>query len=244
MAASPPCIGRLRARRRPRALLQARPDPRPPTSRSPVSPTFTDLHRLTIFADNLVPARACACDGVLRYEQSLLEPHRRRRRAAAPAPRATGASRSAPARVHAVRADRRPRRSRPRTSSTTGCWNRGRESAYKSRPRSPLPHGVLLIDRRATGRESISRSRAGRSLSRPPEPGLAQPPVGPGTRSAAGRAGVAQPPAGRGARSAARRAGSVARCAARARRPAGRSGRLSAPRPRARARRSGSDSEP
>ena len=43
---------------------------------------FTDLDRLTIFADNLVP-HVLRVDGVLRYDPAAGRPHRRRRAAAA-----------------------------------------------------------------------------------------------------------------------------------------------------------------
>ena len=59
-----------------RRLLQARPDhaERPRAGRR--RPTFDDLDRLTIFADNLVP-HVLRVDGVLRYDAGAGRAHRR-----------------------------------------------------------------------------------------------------------------------------------------------------------------------
>ena len=88
---------------------------------------FGDLHRLTIFADNLVP-HVLRCDGVLRYDEALAE-HIDAGRLLRPARRS---ARSARARCM-------PASSSPhapawrRTSSTTGCGAAGRRPPYKAR---------------------------------------------------------------------------------------------------------------
>ena len=76
---------------------------------------FKDLHRLTIFADNLVP-HVLRCDGVLRYEPALA----RASTAAACCRPAAGSARSAPAPCTPARSS--PSAPAPvSTSSTTGC---------------------------------------------------------------------------------------------------------------------------
>jgi hypothetical protein len=90
---------------------------------------FTDLDRLTIFADNLVP-HVLRCDGVLVYERSLAEQIDARRLLGA-----GGAEREIRAcAVHACELISR-RTGVPARTLDTWLWNRGQEAAYKERPR-------------------------------------------------------------------------------------------------------------
>jgi hypothetical protein len=90
---------------------------------------FSDLDRLTIFADNLVP-HVLRCDGVLVYEPSLAEHIDARRLLGAGA-----AEREIRAcAVHACELISR-RTGVPARTLDSWLWNRGQEPAYKERPR-------------------------------------------------------------------------------------------------------------
>ena len=143
--------------RRPR-LLQARADRgRRPRARR-ASPTFDDLDRLTIFADNLVPH-------VLRV--------RRRARATTPRSRRTSTPgellRAGPAgardprlRRARLRAARRAHWASRRATLDVRLWNRGQDAAVQGAPAPPLPQRLLLIARpgSASGRQFEPRASA------------------------------------------------------------------------------------
>ena len=95
---------------------------------------FSDLDRLTIFADNLVP-HVLRCDGVLRLRRRARRAHRRRAPAAR---RARRSARSAPAPCTPASCSPRGSASR-RTSSTTGCGAAARRRSTR-RARATAPH--------------------------------------------------------------------------------------------------------
>ena len=132
----------------------------------------TTSHRLTLFADNLVP-HVLRIDGVLEFDDDLVAPHRRRHAA----------------RARLARGGRDPRRARCTRSScwsqahgdTTATavdnvlWNRGARAALQGAPPPPRPHHRLLTLVRARGlpraqaRAALRRrDRRGRPATRPP----------------------------------------------------------------------------
>ena len=92
---------------------------------------FSDLDRLTIFADNLVP-HVLRVDGVLRYEPGLLERINREELIPAGSPEEQEIRACA---LHAVELIRD--RVEPVTSMQLDyvLWNRGQQPAYKAQPR-------------------------------------------------------------------------------------------------------------
>jgi hypothetical protein len=92
---------------------------------------FSDLDRLTIFADNLVP-HVLRVDGVLRYEPGLLERIDREELIPAGSPEEQEIRACA---LHAVELIRD--RVRPVTSMQLDyvLWNRGQQPRYKAQPR-------------------------------------------------------------------------------------------------------------
>jgi hypothetical protein len=92
---------------------------------------FGDLHRLTLFADNLVP-HVLRVDGVLAYAPDLLA------RIDAGEPLVHGSDEEIEIRACAVEAVERISRARPELTPQALdhlLWNRGRGARYKSRPR-------------------------------------------------------------------------------------------------------------
>ncbi|MGI8729888.1 MAG: queuosine salvage family protein [Solirubrobacteraceae bacterium] len=90
---------------------------------------FGDLHRLTIFADNLVP-HVLRCDGVLRYDERLAA-HIDAGRLLRPGPQEREIRACA---VHACELIAERQGVSPRELDYA-LWNRGQEPAYKSMPR-------------------------------------------------------------------------------------------------------------
>jgi hypothetical protein len=97
--------------------------------------TFSDLDRLTIFADNLVP-HVLRVDGILRYEPALVE--RINREELIPAGSIEELEIRAAA-VHAVELIRAALRRRGELVTSMQLdyvlWNRGQQPAYKAQPR-------------------------------------------------------------------------------------------------------------
>ena len=187
----------------------------PPTSRSPASPTFDDLDRLTIFADNLVP-HVLRCDGVLVYEESPRGPYRRRPRLCAPAAPGTRDPRLRGARLRAARsapgvAPRVARQlavePRPGAAST----RRGRGTAAELRlllipafdgARTPGGRGPVICMHRSAG---FGAAPTGRT------PGLAlRPPTPPGEARSRDRLAGGVPPSSATIRSSSPTAGEAA----------------------------------
>jgi hypothetical protein len=111
-------------------------EPRAPLDRAPL---FHDLHRLTIFADNLVP-HVLRVDGVLRYDAALLA------RIDAEIPLPAGSAEEIEIRACAVHAvelikGELARRGQSVTSSQLDyyLWTRGGGAKYKARPRHRSP---------------------------------------------------------------------------------------------------------
>ncbi len=93
--------------------------------------SFGDLHRLTLFADNLVP-HVLRVDGILAYDAGLLA------RIDAGELLVHGSAEEVEIRACAVEAVERMARARPDLSAQALdhlLWNRGRAQRYKSRPR-------------------------------------------------------------------------------------------------------------
>jgi hypothetical protein len=97
--------------------------------------TFSDLERLTIFADNLVP-HVLRVDGVLRYAPGLLERIERQELIASGSIEELEIRAAAVHAVELIGAALR-RRGQPVTSMRLDyvLWNRGQEPNYKARPR-------------------------------------------------------------------------------------------------------------
>ena len=91
--------------------------------------TFTDLDRLTIFADNLVP-HVLRCDGVLVYDAALAE----RIDAELPLPAGREERELRACAVHACE-QLAQRLGKPAMAIDMALWNRGQLSEYKTRPR-------------------------------------------------------------------------------------------------------------
>jgi hypothetical protein len=96
---------------------------------------FEDLHRLTIFADNLVP-HVLRVDGVLSYEAGLLERIDREELIPAGSPEEREIRACA---LHAVELIAQALRQRGETATPMQLdyvlWNRGQQPAYKAIPR-------------------------------------------------------------------------------------------------------------
>jgi len=90
---------------------------------------FSDLDRLTIFADNLVP-HVLRCDGVLRYRADLAD----HIDAGRPLPSDEREREIRASAVHACELIARRLRVAPRTLDAW-LWNRGQDARYKARPR-------------------------------------------------------------------------------------------------------------
>jgi len=90
---------------------------------------FSDLHRLTIFADNLVP-HVLRCDGVLRYDERLAA-HIDSERPLRPGPQEREIRACA---VHACEQIAR-REGASAHELDNWLWSRGQAAAYKSTPR-------------------------------------------------------------------------------------------------------------
>jgi hypothetical protein len=97
--------------------------------------TFSDLERLTIFADNLVP-HVLRVDGILRYAPGLLERIEREELITSGSIEEREIRTAAVHAVELIGAALR-RRGQPVTSMQLDyvLWNRGQEPAYKARPR-------------------------------------------------------------------------------------------------------------
>ncbi len=91
--------------------------------------TFTDLDRLTIFADNLVP-HVLRCDGVLVYDAALAE----RIDAELPLPAGREERELRACAVHACE-QLAQRLGKPAMAIDMALWNRGQLPEYKARPR-------------------------------------------------------------------------------------------------------------
>jgi Potential Queuosine, Q, salvage protein family len=98
--------------------------------------TFSDLDRLTIFADNLVP-HVLRVDGILRYAPGLLERIEREELIPSGSSEETEIRASALHAVELIRAAAIRQHAEPVTSMQLDyvLWNRGQEPAYKARPR-------------------------------------------------------------------------------------------------------------
>jgi hypothetical protein len=92
---------------------------------------FHDLHRLTIFADNLVP-HVLRLDGILVYEPSLLARIERQELVEHGTPEEVEIRASA---VHAVELIAACRDGARAADIDKFLWNRGQEAYYKARPR-------------------------------------------------------------------------------------------------------------
>ncbi len=90
---------------------------------------FSDLDRLTIFADNLVP-HVLRCEGILVYEPTLAE----HIDAGRPLPAGAAEREIRACAVHACELISQ-RTGIPARNLDTWLWNRGQERAYKERPR-------------------------------------------------------------------------------------------------------------
>lgn len=97
--------------------------------------SFVDLDRLTMFADNLVP-HVLRLDGVLRYEESLVERIERGELIAAGSPEEVEIRACAVYAVELLVAERR-RAGRPLAAREIDhyLWHRGQQPFYKARPR-------------------------------------------------------------------------------------------------------------